>query len=113
MLQEGSCQLKSTKDTIDPNESPQHLLMSDLSVQTRDIRGIEEGVCAEKRHTIKMQLIFLRIIFSYVFLITRSVLRSEVSGILRFSQREKKKTQPNKKKHKHSGIVLSEQNFGF
>lgn len=91
MLQEGSCQLKSIKDTIDPNGSPQFLLISDLPVQTKDIRGIGEGVCAEKRHTIKMQLIFLRIIFSYEFVITRRVLRAEVLGILQFPQSKNNK----------------------
>lgn len=37
----------------------------------------------------KMQLIFLRIIFSYKFVITRSVLRSEVLDVLRFPQSKK------------------------
>lgn len=52
MLREGSCQLKNIKDTIDPSESPQHLLISDLSVQAKDVRETEEGVCGEERHTI-------------------------------------------------------------
>lgn len=52
MLQEGSCQLKSIKDTIDPKESSQYLLISYLSVQTKDINGIEDGMCVEKKHAI-------------------------------------------------------------
>lgn len=90
MLQEGSCQLKSIKDTIDPKESSQYLLISYLSVQTKDINGIEDGVCVWRRNMpFKMQLIFLRIIFSYKFVITRSVLRSEVLDVLRFPQSKK------------------------
>lgn len=51
MLQESSCQLKNIEDTIEPNESPQYLRISDLSVLTKDIREIEGGVCGEKGHT--------------------------------------------------------------
>ena len=52
MLEEDSRQLKSIKAAIDPNKSPQHLPISDISVQTKVIKETEKGVFGEKRHTI-------------------------------------------------------------
>lgn len=63
MPQEGSCQLKSIKAAIDPNESPQHLPISGLSVQTKIIKEAEKRcVWGEEAYHLKCSWVLLRII---------------------------------------------------
>lgn len=85
MLGEGSHQSKRVKAAIDPNESPQHLPISDLDEGHKGNRKL--SVWGEDLKIKCLNLIIFVKNYMYEFVI-RSVPKSEVLGVVQFSQRK-------------------------